>query len=151
MFKCWACNIPEKKAREYQRLEGHENYEIDWASGTCTLTEVASLCHYCHNYIHRGRMEILLAYGKLSQSFVEDVIRHGDRLTAHLTRPAQRATVAPWADWVLLIDGKAYPSRFSSEAEWATYYDWIYKTDTVDNEASLRLFRPVYEAALRKG
>ena len=150
MFKCWACNIPERRAKLYNRLEGHENYAIDWKNGTCSLTEIVSLCHYCHNYIHRGRLEVMLAYGKVKQLFVDEVIQHGDRLTSHLSRPTPIKEIAPWDDWVLLIDGKAYPSRFTSEREWATYYDWINRTNSQDSEASLKLFKPLYNEAIAK-
>lgn len=141
--KCWACNIPKDKARKHKWLEGHERYKIDWKKGTCTLVEVVSLCHYCHNYIHLGRLRMLLEAGKINLNFVEGVIRHGDRITAHLPvrLPVNLAEIAPWQDWVLIIDGTPYPSRFISEAEWATYYQWLGLMNKPDTPASLQTFR----------
>jgi hypothetical protein len=148
MYRCWACNIPKTKAKKHKWLEGHESYEIDWKNGTCKLIEVVSLCHYCHNYIHKGRLEALLVYGRVEPEFVEDVIRHGDNLTAHLQQPRPVTQMAEWNDWVLLIDGKPYPSRFSDETEWATYYHWINTTGYPDNDINYERFRPIYQQAL---
>lgn len=150
MYKCWACNIPKTKAKKHKWLEGHESYEIDWKKGTCVLTEIVSLCHYCHNYIHRGRLEALLVYGRVDQDFVEDVIRHGDNITAHLRKPPPVTQMADWADWVLIIDGTPYPSRFSSEEEWATYYHWINSTGYPDNAWNFQRFQPIFREAIAR-
>ena len=139
--KCWACNIPKDKARKHKWLEGHECYRTDWLKGTSTLVEVVSLCHYCHNYIHMGRLRCLLEAGDVSLGFVEDVIRHGDRLTAHLPVRMPIETMATWSDWVLIIDGTPYPSRFAHQAEWNAYYQWLGLVAKSDTAASLKYFR----------
>jgi hypothetical protein len=147
-YKCWACNIPKSKAKKHKWLEGHESYNIDWRKGICVLQEVVSLCHFCHNYIHRGRLDAMAVYGRVDPSFVEEVICHGDRLTAHLTKPTLVPQMAAWEDWVLIIDGVPYPSRFKSEIEWASYYHWINSTGRPDNEQSFRQFQPLFRAAV---
>lgn len=143
MYKCWACNIPKTKAKKHKWLEGHESYEIDWKKGTCNLVEIVSLCHYCHNYIHQGRMRAMVECGRERQSFYEDVLKHGDRLTAHLKRPAQvsPAEMAPWGEWVLLIEGTPYPSRFSSVDEWSGYYNWLNHSGHKDTPEALAYFK----------
>lgn len=143
LYKCWACNIPKTKAKKYKRLEGHEAYDIDWKKGTCTLVEIVSLCHYCHNYIHQGRLRALVEYGRESKEFLQDVIRHGDNLTAHLERPKPPDILhmAPWDEWVMIIDATPYPSRFRSQDEWATYFHWINSTGYIDNDRNLNRFR----------
>ncbi len=143
LYKCWACNIPKTKAKKHKWLEGHESYNIDWKKGTCNLVEIVSLCHYCHNYIHQGRVRMLVEYGREKQSFLDDIIAHGDNLTAHLKRPVVPSPVdmAPWGEWVLLIDGTPYPSRFRSQEEWATYFHWINATGHRDDDRTLARFR----------
>jgi hypothetical protein len=142
MWKCWACNIPKTKAKKHKWLEGHESYDIDWKKGTCTLTEIVSLCHYCHNYIHLGRLQAMVEYGRESKEFMQDVVTHGNNLTAHLKKPKQPSPVdmAPWGQWVLIIDGVPYPSRFTSVEQWSGYYHWINTTGVKDDAANLAQF-----------
>ncbi len=143
LYRCWACNIPKTKAKKHKWLEGHESYDIDWKKGTCQLVEIVSLCHYCHNYIHQGRLCVLVEYGRESKDFLDDVTRHGNNLTAHLKRLPTPSPVdmAPWGEWVLIIDGTPYPSRFQSQQEWERYYHWINSTGCYDNGYSLAKFR----------
>lgn len=148
LYKCWACNIPKTKAKAHKWLEGHESYNIDWKKGICSLNEIVSLCHYCHNYIHRGRLEVLGVYGRVTQSFIDSVIKHGDNLTAHLQKPSPITAMAAWKDWVLLIDGTPYPSRYENETEWATYYHWINEKGYPDNEWNFNLFKPLYKQSM---
>jgi hypothetical protein len=142
-YKCWACNIPRTKARKYKWLEGHESYNIDWERGTATLVEIVSLCHFCHNYIHRGRLEMLLRYGKLNPDLYAAIIKHGDNITAGLKRPPSPKRIAPWAEWVLVINGKPYPSRFRSEDEWRLYYHWLNTTDMADTDINFQKFKKI--------
>ncbi len=150
LYKCWACNIPKTKAKKHKWLEGHESYNIDWKKGTCNLVEIVSLCHYCHNYIHRGRLRVLVDYNRESREFYEDVLRHGNNLTAHLKKPIipSPAEIAMWNEWVLIIDGTPYPSRFKTQSEWETYYHWVNHTGCPDNGQSLEQFRTILDKVL---
>jgi hypothetical protein len=148
MWKCWACNIPKTKAKKHKWLEGHESYDIDWKAGTCRLIEITSLCHYCHNYIHRGRLEVLLRAGRLDQPLYDDILKHGNNLTAHLSRPQPIKEMAPWPEWVLIIDGTPYQSRFKSATEWETYYGWINSAGIRDDEQSFTRFQEILKDAL---
>lgn len=143
-FCCWACNIPQDKARHKKGLEGHESYEIDWQRGTCCLQEVVSLCHFCHNYIHQGRLRALLANGSITRVFYEDVLRHGNNLTAHLVKPAEPAQMAAWAEWVMIVNGTPYPARFRTSDEWTAYYEWLNAVRRRDSTTSLKQFREFY-------
>lgn len=150
-YKCWACNIPKMKAKKHKWLEGHESYDIDWKAGTCVFKEVVALCHYCHNYIHRGRLEVLLVYKKVEPAFVDAVIRHGDMITAHLPASPPPSQMAAWSDWLLIINGTPYPSRFENEVKWASYYDWLNTTGNVDNVQTYANFNKLFSVAGTRG
>ena len=131
-FRCLACGVPKHLALGHQWLEGHELYKINYQRGTMIYVETVPLCHYCHNYIHDGRMTAMVEKGELSAVRFKTIIQHGDRvlLAAGLSRPthAQRleaivrkmldGKVARWEKWRLVIDGKSYPPKFKTEAQW---------------------------------
>ncbi len=141
LYKCWACNIPKSKAKKHKWLEGHESYNIDWDKGTCTLIEIVSLCHYCHNFIHRGRLAVLLERGEIDQNFYNDVIKHGMNLTSHLEQPTLPIKMAAWEEWVMIIDGVPYSSRFKDAREWELYYHWLSSVQQRDSDLVLDQFR----------
>jgi len=131
-FRCKSCGVWKLDAKGRKWLEGHEQYDIDYAKGTATYLETVPLCHYCHNYIHDGRLSSLLQIGEVHQSKYVAIIQHGDDVLwkAKLTRPSQKdreegmtkmlinGLVAPWQDWRLHLFGKEYPPKFKSEAQW---------------------------------
>lgn len=119
--KCWACNVHKTKAKRFKRLEGHEAYKIDSISGRCELDEIVSLCHYCHNYIHHGRLRVLIQNGTLPRYLYEEIIAHGDKIIAGLHKPEQ-IIIGDWAKWYLVIDGVIYHGRFRSEQDWIDHY-----------------------------
>ena len=93
------------------------------------MIEIVALCHSCHNYIHRGRLEILWQQGKVSDDMYADIINHGDTLISKLksrknpfiaTKPEDG--VADWDKWHLIIEGKKYYSKFKDMDEWMNYY-----------------------------
>lgn len=75
--KCWACGEGPKKSG---RLYGHEVYDYDYRKGSARLREVVALCSSCHNFIHGGRWEVLLAQGKITQAQYERVVDRGVRI-----------------------------------------------------------------------
>ncbi len=101
--------------------------------------ETVPLCHYCHNYIHDGRMRDLLEKGLLHQSKYVAIIQHGDRVLqdAGLKRLAydERAQqimllelegkIAPWSKWRLVIGRKVYPPKFKTLEEWQAFHNNI--------------------------
>lgn len=132
-FRCLACGVPKYCASYHQWLEGHETYQIDYAKGTATYLRTVPLCHFCHSYIHDGRLEILLAEGEIHHAKYVNIILHGDKVLADagLRKPSreQRANnfakmvsgglkLAKWEDWRLVIGKKTYRPKYK------TYKDW---------------------------
>ena len=99
--------------------------------------ETVALCHYCHNYIHNGRLLSLLSKGKLRPSKYAAVIQHGDRVlsAAGLFRETYEDReqaiidlllndkIAAWKDWRLVLFGKEYKPKFKSEAMWRKAFE----------------------------
>jgi hypothetical protein len=112
---CKACGIWKPYAASRQWLEGHEVYEIDWLAGVATYMRTVPLCHYCHSYIHRGRLQAMLQEGKITHTKYTAIIQHGDEVLrlAGLEPFVWNANVgmAPWKQWRLIIGGKEYKPR----------------------------------------
>jgi hypothetical protein len=132
---CWACGVPAGLAKELPRLEGHECYDIDYALGRATFREVASLCHYCHSFVHCGRLRALLESGEITEGKFLTIIDHGLQIlkAANLSphwhfkvvmsygeyqpTPEERPLVmADWDEWHLVVEGRTFPGR--SEENW---------------------------------
>jgi len=125
---CLACGIHKSKARFRQWMEGHELYQINYTKGRMIYIKTVPLCHYCHNYIHSGRMFALLEQGKFNVSQYRAIINHGDRVLAQakITKPPpeilDNSQVASWGDWRLVIDGVEYPPKYKTPAHWAAAF-----------------------------
>ena len=120
-YKCEACGVEAARAKKYPRLEGHELYDIDYQKGKMVYRETVALCHYCHNYIHDGRMRMLVASGEMAEDEYLEIQAHGDSIleTARLSIvPLQLPHMCPWSKWRLVIEGKEYPPLYKSEQEW---------------------------------
>lgn len=131
-FHCIACGVHKSCAKNRQWLEGHELYEVDYAKGRQVYIETIPLCHFCHNYIHDGRLQMLLQSGKLHQAKFVAIIQHGDDVLARvgLVRPNhvereviilnQCGTIAEWSNWRLVLNNKLYPPKYKTYDEWET-------------------------------
>lgn len=131
-YRCLACGVPKEEAKYHQWLEGHEVYETDYEQGTLTFLYVAPLCHFCHNFIHDGRIENLLQQGKIHHHKYAAILKHGSEVLAkaNLVKPSRiererkfvlmeaKGKIAPWEKWRLILEGKAYPPKFKSLEEW---------------------------------
>jgi hypothetical protein len=112
-YHCIACGVYKTDSKGPRWLEGHEVYVIDFYAGTMTYVETVPLCHYCHSYIHCGRLKWLLDEGKITHSTYAAIIQHGDRVLAQagLRKPGEivlDGACAPWDDWCLVVNGKKY-------------------------------------------
>lgn len=111
-FHCAACGVYKTLAKGIQRLEGHEVYDTDYVRGRMTYLETVPLCHYCHSYIHCGRLRYLLERGEVSHQTYTAIIQHGDRVLqeAGLVKPDPIlcGSFVGWDDWCLVINGKKY-------------------------------------------
>lgn len=135
---CVACGIPKRNAMDSRHLEGHELYDLDLRAGRMTYLETVPLCHWCHAFIHDGRLLALLRKGEIDRVKVEAIMQHGKEtllssLSPNEARRLRRMwpgiakpnihrvskSMPPWADWRMVVDGKEYPPMYKSEAEWA--------------------------------
>lgn len=131
-FHCLACGVHKTKAKYHQWLEGHEVYEINYKAGTSTYRYTAPLCHFCHNFIHDGRLENLLQQGKIHHHKYAAILKHGSEILkrAKLTKESRaererkfalletKGEVAAWSEWRLILNDVAYPPKFKSLEEW---------------------------------
>ena len=60
---CQACGVFPRQAKYHQWLETHECYSI-YANGKVEFKTCVSLCHSCHNFIHDGRMQMMVKSGE---------------------------------------------------------------------------------------
>ena len=123
-YHCAACGVSASEAKEHKWLEAHELYDFDYAKGRMTFKETVPLCHYCHNYIHSGRMRMLVDKGEMLESKQLAITLHGNALIqkAGLKRPSPPKTCAQWSVWRLSLDGKLYKPIFASFDKWAAHY-----------------------------
>lgn len=131
-LRCQACGVHKYKAKSKQWLEGHELYLTDYRAGRLTYVETVPLCHYCHNFIHDGRMLALVRQGKMPQGKYISVIQHGNRVLADanlqrkthaereadIARKIQMGEMAEWDTWRLILFDKEYPPIYSTHEEW---------------------------------
>ena len=143
-FKCAACGVAKSDAKEHQWLEGHEAWDINYNTGICEVTEIVPLCHYCHNFIHSGRLFSLIVCPFTNQKAV-NVLNHGFRILADNNLKAFTKTVtvagklgvdtlgvtnyepppvtASWSDFKMKLEGKLYDSLYADYDEWRKYYE----------------------------
>jgi hypothetical protein len=145
-FCCLACGVHKSEAKSRQWMEAHEVYDINYEKGQAKFIEVVPLCHFCHNFIHSGRMQALLDKGMLHHSKYIIIIQHGDRILraaglekkSHLERELEfidrerQGKVAEWSRWRLRIGRKLYPPIFKSMKEWEEHY--MIKGETEDDD-----------------
>jgi hypothetical protein len=120
-FHCVACGVHKTNARYHKWLEGHEQYRIDYLIGRMEYIGAVSLCHFCHNGIHDGRLRMLLERGEIHHAKYAAIIQHRDKVLfdAGLVRPEPYSgPVAAWEDWRMVLDGKEYPSLWRSFEHW---------------------------------
>jgi hypothetical protein len=123
-YCCEACGVPKQDAEYHRWLEAHELYEIDYKAGRMVFKELVALCHACHNYIHSGRMQILVDKGEMDEEKMEHILKRGDKILkdAKLKKPKPPTECASWADWVLIFEGEKYKGAFKSFKDWKNFY-----------------------------
>lgn len=116
---CMACGVHRSKAKYHRWLECHEQYNIYYDLGKMVYIKAVAICHSCHNFIHRGRLEALYRQRKISKQKYIDIINHGTAiLKKYGLKPISfsEKKVAPWDDWRLVIGPLEYPPI--SRSEW---------------------------------
>lgn len=119
-FHCIACGSFKYDAKGRPWLEGHEIYNIDYQLGRMIYVETVPLCHFCHNYIHDGRLQYLLEEGLIHHAKYVAIIQHGDEVLRkhNLERTYYEGFVADWQDWRLVVDGVEYPPIYHTREDW---------------------------------
>jgi|GEM_PF-984998 len=142
-FHCIACGVSKHRAKKHKWLEAHEYWEIDYAKGTAVIKSIQPLCHYCHNFIHSGRLLGIMNIEK-DKYEIKSILEHGfgvleqNKLqcfpgTLELAKQVGADTYGvtayempecevSWKDWKLLFNGKEYTSKFNDISEWQEFY-----------------------------
>jgi hypothetical protein len=147
-YHCIACGVHKSKAKWKQWLEAHEYWKIDYNTGICEIQSIEPLCHYCHNFIHSGRLKSLVDSNKMLMTSAQSVLEHGFKILAENNLKAFPGTISfakeigadtygvkpydliinesvKWKDYVLVFEGKEYHSKFTSEKAWKKHYNSI--------------------------
>lgn len=143
-YHCIACGVHKSDAKGFQWLEAHEFYNIDYSAGRVEIDRIIPLCHYCHNFIHSGRLSMILGKEKDEEEVIA-ILEHGFKVladaglsafyfTVHLAHElgAETYGVVPsvtpdgetpeWGDWRLVWGGKEYPPKYKTYEEWKTRF-----------------------------
>lgn len=117
-YRCAACGVPKQIADYHQWLEAHEIYDFDYPKGLLTFVHAVPLCHACHNYIHSGRMSMMVRSGEMQESKMENILKRGDALTKGLRRPSPPKSIAAWQDFRMEIMGFQWGPSTRNYGEW---------------------------------
>lgn len=127
-FCCEACGVPKRDAMFHKWLEAHEIYDIDYEHGKAVFVRLVALCHSCHNFIHSGRLGMLLKRGEISQSrhdYIRNhglaIIREANLMSEYENRHSHDA-IAEWENWKMVVDGKEYGPSSENYTQWVLGY-----------------------------
>jgi len=143
-FKCVACGTHKSELIKYKWLEGHEYWDINYHTGKCEVKSIEPLCHYCHNFIHSGRLSMIIGKEKTKQEII-DILEHGFKILSEHNLKAFPFTIdlakeigannfkveaynidvnpkIKWSDFKMILEGKEYSSKFKNEEEWSNFY-----------------------------
>lgn len=143
-YHCYACGVHKSKAKKHQWLEAHEGWDINYQTGVCEVVEIVPLCHFCHNFIHSGKL-YMDAGNKRPIAECRRILEHGFMIlrnnslrcfpgtleVANILQ-ARNYGVLPyeinenpdlkWKDYVLKLDGEIWHSWFENKEEWKEFY-----------------------------
>ena len=142
-YHCIACGVHKTEAQGPKWLEAHEVYDFDYAKGIATVKSIEPLCHYCHNFIHSGRLEAIINKEK-SVDEVCTILEHGfyylslkglkcfpgtlefakklGYSSLLIEAYALPKVIVPWEKWRLVFNGKEYFSLYKNEEEYNKHY-----------------------------
>lgn len=133
-YHCAACGVHKSQAKKHKWLEAHENYHVDFETFTYTCTEIVGLCHYCHNFIHSGRLSILKRQDKVSAQEYNAIMTHGLNVIGMSIKEYNEyihnlytdewfpEKTGNWNKWKLVLEGKEYWPIHKSYEEWKMFY-----------------------------
>lgn len=120
-YHCEACGVSKWEAKYKQWLEAHEVYQIDYLKGRMVYERACPLCHFCHSYIHSGRLQWLFETQRINHQKFAAIVQHGDKVLAKagLKKPLPYGgPFAEWTRWRLVINGTEYAGKFKSMEDW---------------------------------
>lgn len=142
-YHCVACGVAKTKAQKHKWLEAHEYYDIDYRTGRVTIKKIIALCHFCHNFIHSGRLTMICGKEKSEKECIA-ILEHGfrvlkenDLLCFPVTMELAEALGAEtygvqayeppesdvhWSEWRLIYEGNEYAPLFADYEEWENHY-----------------------------
>lgn len=142
-YHCIACGVSKDEAKGHKWLEAHEFWEIDYATGTAKITSIQPLCHYCHNFIHSGRLSKIIG-GEKSENEIKHILEHGFKIlsknnlqcfpgtlelaekigarTFNVTAYELPDNDIEWKNWRLVWNGMEYGSKFRDMEAWQDFY-----------------------------
>lgn len=145
---CQACGVSPRQAKYHQWLETHECYSI-YANGKVEFKTCVSLCHSCHNFIHDGRMQMMVKSGEFSEEKYFDILDHGNKILSDWwgqnvkVKDKFNGVVHPkfinkansknsllkweysdceWDDYHLILYSQRYESKFENYRHWLEHY-----------------------------
>ena len=94
-------------------LECHEIYNINIEKKECELKDVVCICHKCHEYIHLGRLQMLLKEGKITHEYYLEIFNRGNNLLKSFGLKKNNLPVDEInnPDWVLIYNNKRYNNK----------------------------------------
>ena len=139
-YHCIACGVHKSEAKGPKWLEAHEFYKIDYGAGRVEIEKIIPLCHYCHNFIHSGRLQMILGKEKTEEEVI-CILEHGFKILAQHELSAFYYTLSfagmigantygviaatlpdgetpAWEDWRLVWNGVEYPPKYKTYDEW---------------------------------
>lgn len=139
-YHCIACGVHKLDAKGPKWLEAHEFYNIDYEMGRVEIDRIIPLCHYCHNFIHSGRLYMIMDEEKPFTE-VQKILEHGFEILAKNDLAAFPFTlklaeevgaetfgvlpdirpdgeVPAWEDWRLVWEGIEYPPKYKTYEAW---------------------------------
>lgn len=141
-YHCFACGVHKSEAKDHQWLEAHEFWDIDYSTGICEVKDIVPLCHYCHNFIHSGRLLMIAGKSKTIKQ-IRAILEHGFQILKENNLAAFMPTVkvanlikantynvrtympegnAKWSDYKMLYKGEYYTSNFATYEDWQSHY-----------------------------
>jgi len=142
-YHCLACGVHKSNAKKHKWLEAHEEFKADYTTGKCEIISIVPLCHYCHNFIHSGRLNMIMGVEK-SENEVKEILEHGFSLLSKYNLKAFPFTIKfandigartfnvlpniikianlKWEDFSLTFEGDTYHSKFKSIDEFNEFY-----------------------------
>lgn len=143
-YHCVACGVHKSMAKGPKWLEAHEFFQMDYMTGRCEVVSIEPLCHFCHNFIHSGRLQMIAGIQK-TEDEVNEILEHGlmilsrhgldcfaPTLDMAIARGCKTFGVRPsrqsfsphlgWNDFFLVLNGREYRSKFRSIDDWKKHY-----------------------------